>query len=234
MLPGAPLFTDTQNLLQLIPAQCQLGCFSATFCQNAITVIEHFRPGVKKLLQQEVPRSISHWCVRVDNDEGFLAVICDLYRAQVEKDCQTIIFSGTKQESFEMKARLNQNGFRAEVINGDLTKDQRRDIVKQFREGKFKVLVGTDAIARGLDIPQVFLVICLTVPKTFGDTPGETLYQHRAGRSGRFGRNGITFTIVKSDQEAATLKGICDRLHITLNQSSASDLSSLPKEAALA
>jgi superfamily II DNA/RNA helicase len=227
LLPKAPLFTETKRLLDLIPRECQIGCVSPTFCPTAISIIEALRPNVKKLLQQEVCRSISHWVVQVGSEEEARAIICDLYRVTFEG--QTIIFGGGKLESVALKDFLTSKGYRAELINGDLSKEQRRTVVQEFREEKFKVLIGTDAISRGLDIPQVFLVICLDVPRTY-DSPRETVYQHRAGRSGRFGRNGVTFNIVKSPAELKALQDICDILKITLNVAKAGDLSSLPRE----
>ena len=81
-----------------------------------------------------------------------------------------------------------------EVLHGDIAQNQREVTLKRFREGKFKVLVATDVASRGLDIPNVDLVIQLEPPKDV-----ET-YIHRSGRTARAGASGtcITFYSMKN------------------------------------
>lgn len=73
-------------------------------------------------------------------------------------------------------------------MHGDINQSQREVTIKRFKEGKFQVLVATDVAARGLDIPNVDLVIQIEPPK---DT--ET-YIHRSGRTARAGKSGICIT----------------------------------------
>lgn len=79
-------------------------------------------------------------------------------------------------------------------MHGDIAQNQREVTMKRFKEGKFKILVATDVAARGLDIPNVELVIQIEPPK---DT--ET-YIHRSGRTARAGNKGtcITFYMKKT------------------------------------
>ena len=78
-------------------------------------------------------------------------------------------------------------------MHGDIAQNQREVTMKRFKEGKFRVLVATDVASRGLDIPNVDLVIQIEPPKET-----ET-YIHRSGRTARAGRNGscITFYTLK-------------------------------------
>ena len=79
-------------------------------------------------------------------------------------------------------------------MHGDIAQTQREVTIKRFKEGKFQVLVATDVASRGLDIPNVDLVIQIEPPK---DT--ET-YIHRSGRTARAGKSGtcITFYMRKT------------------------------------
>ena len=74
-----------------------------------------------------------------------------------------------------------------------MTQDERNDIVNEFRNGKTRILLTTDLLARGIDIPQVNLVINYDIP------PNKETYIHRIGRCGRFGKKGISITFVKSE-----------------------------------
>jgi translation initiation factor 4A len=79
-------------------------------------------------------------------------------------------------------------------IHGELTQPERDTVMKNFRDGVFRVLITTDLLARGIDIQQISLVINFDVP-----TNRES-YIHRIGRSGRFGRKGVAINfITKND-----------------------------------
>ena len=82
-----------------------------------------------------------------------------------------------------------------EAMHGDIAQNQREVTMKRFREGKFQVLVATDVASRGLDIPEVDLVIQLDPPK---DTES---YIHRSGRTARAGRAGTCITFYNNRSE---------------------------------
>lgn len=104
-------------------------------------------------------------------------------------DALTIVFTHTKAEVDELAQALGGLGHPAEAIHGDLSQTQRERVVNSFREGRVTVLVGTDVAARGLDIPEVDLVVHYRVPRE-GDA-----YQHRSGRTGRAGRQGTVILL---------------------------------------
>jgi len=100
---------------------------------------------------------------------------------------RTIIFTETKKEANEimLEAHIKQE---CQVLHGDVPQKQREITFRAFREGKFKCLIATNVAARGLDIPEVDLIIQLSPPKDV-DT-----YIHRAGRTARAGRTGVCVT----------------------------------------
>ncbi|CEP17128.1 hypothetical protein [Parasitella parasitica] len=106
----------------------------------------------------------------------------------------TVIFCATKADANELGAhdKIKQD---AAVLHGDIAQSSREATMKAFREGKYKCIVCTDVLARGLDIPQVDLVINCQPPK---DTES---YVHRSGRTGRAGRSGVCVTFFKPAEE---------------------------------
>ena len=76
-----------------------------------------------------------------------------------------------------------------------MTQSIRDTIVKDFRDGKSRVLITTDLLARGIDIPQVNLVLNYDLPAN------KETYIHRIGRCGRFGKKGIAIALVKLEDQ---------------------------------
>ncbi|CAG8632309.1 13364_t:CDS:2 [Rhizophagus irregularis] len=105
-----------------------------------------------------------------------------------------VIFCNTKNDANELvlNDKLKQD---AQVLHGDIAQSQRETTLKGFRNGKFKCIICTDVLARGIDIPQVDLVINCEPPKDV-----ET-YVHRAGRTARAGRQGKAVTFFKPQDE---------------------------------
>lgn len=107
--------------------------------------------------------------------------------------CRTIIFTETKKEANEimLEANIKQE---CQVLHGDIPQKQREITFKGFRNGQFKCLIATNVAARGLDIPEVDLIVQLAPPKDI-DT-----YVHRAGRTARAGRKGVCVTFYSKKQ----------------------------------
>ncbi|CAG8717887.1 9962_t:CDS:2, partial [Racocetra persica] len=101
-----------------------------------------------------------------------------------------VIFCNTKNDVNELvlNDKLKQD---AQVLHGDIVQTQREITMKAFREGKFKCIICTDVLARGIDIPQP--------PKDIDS------YVHRAGRTARAGRQGIALTFFKAQEESRIL-----------------------------
>ncbi|GAO15619.1 uncharacterized protein UV8b_04796 [Ustilaginoidea virens] len=113
------------------------------------------------------------------------------------KDDRILVFCLYKKEATRIENFLSRKGIRVGGIHGDLKQEQRTRSLEAFKSGQTPVLVATDVAARGLDIPQVKLVVNVTFPLTIED------YVHRIGRTGRAGNTG----------EAHTLFTIQDKAH---------------------
>ena len=110
--------------------------------------------------------------------------------------CQAIVYCNKKQKADELKYYLTENNYSALVLHGDMSTEERKDVMNDFRNGKYRILITTDILARGIDIQQVSLVINYDMPKC-----PET-FIHRSGRGGRQGRKGLTINFVtKRDRQ---------------------------------
>ncbi|XP_006835901.1 PREDICTED: nucleolar RNA helicase 2 [Chrysochloris asiatica] len=128
-----------------------------------------------------------HWTHRA-------AVIGDVIRVYSGYHGRTIIFCETKKEAQELSqnSSIKQD---AQSLHGDIPQKQREITLKGFRNGSFGVLVATNVAARGLDIPEVDLVVQSSPPKDVES------YIHRSGRTGRAGRTGICICFYQYKEE---------------------------------
>ncbi|EFQ34077.1 DEAD/DEAH box helicase [Colletotrichum graminicola] len=113
-----------------------------------------------------------------------------------QKNDRILVFCLYKKEATRVEAFLQQRGIRVGGIHGDLRQEQRTRSLEAFKAGTTPVLVATDVAARGLDIPEVKLVINVTFPLTIED------YVHRIGRTGRAGKTGEAITLFTEHDKA--------------------------------
>jgi len=107
----------------------------------------------------------------------------------VERE-QAIVFTATREDTQRLTDMLNNESLNSVALSGDLLQKQRNQILQDFSQGKFAILVTTDLAARGLDIRNVALVINYDLPK-FAEE-----YIHRIGRTGRAGNKGVALSLV--------------------------------------
>jgi len=106
-----------------------------------------------------------------------------------------LIFVNTRADTTDMAEALSKDGFAAMPLSGELVQAQRTRTLAAFRSGSVKVLVATDVAARGLDIPDVGLVIQAATPMD------SEIYIHRSGRTGRAGQKGRCVLLVPARRE---------------------------------
>ena len=103
-----------------------------------------------------------------------------------------IVFCATREGVSHLHASLAERGFAAVALSGELTQPERTRALQALRDGRARVLVATDVAARGLDLPEVGLVIQADLPHD------AQVLQHRSGRTGRAGRKGVSVLLVPS------------------------------------
>lgn len=123
----------------------------------------------------------------MDKDEVISRIL------QAEGRGKTVIFTRTKRAAAKLVEELNDRGFNAAAVHGDLNQEQRERAMAAFKAGKKDILIATDVAARGIDVNDVTHVINHTIPDD------DDTYLHRAGRTGRAGKTGIAVTFVDWD-----------------------------------
>ena len=103
---------------------------------------------------------------------------------------KTIIFTSTRKSSLQLALMLRFLNFKAVNINGSLAQQQRLNALNRFKSNDRNILIATDVASRGLDIPNVDVVINFDIPGNSKD------YVHRVGRTARAGRTGRAVTLV--------------------------------------
>jgi superfamily II DNA/RNA helicase len=101
-----------------------------------------------------------------------------------------IVFTGSQESCENVGEYLKSYGFDTDLIHGGLSQGQRNRVVRAFREGEIRIMVATDLLARGLDVPHVDHVVNFDLPFQAED------FLHRIGRTARAGRNGEAITFV--------------------------------------
>ncbi|CAA6823839.1 MAG: ATP-dependent RNA helicase RhlE [uncultured Sulfurovum sp.] len=110
---------------------------------------------------------------------------------------KVLVFVRKKEETEAVTEALNLSGLKSFAIHGSKSSGQRKRALEAFKEGKVRVLVATDIAARGLDIPELKVVINYDIPHVTGD------FVHRVGRTGRAGQSGMAITLVSPKEEIA-------------------------------
>jgi ATP-dependent RNA helicase RhlE len=110
---------------------------------------------------------------------------------------QVLVFVRKKEEADRVTEELNYSGLKTFAIHGDKSSGVRARALEAFKEGKTRVLVATDIVARGIDIPTLEVVINYDIPHVTGD------FIHRIGRTGRAGRQGLAITLLSPKEEIA-------------------------------
>jgi translation initiation factor 4A len=191
-------------LFGFLSDKCQIALFSATMDPEVVELTQHFMNSPTRILMNKemvTLDGIVQYHVYCEQDANKFAVIDDLYNRL--NSAQTIIFCNSKQRVKDLDSYLRERQHSTCVIHGDMTTQERREIIKHFRSGGSRILIASDLVARGIDIQGIGCTINFDIPYKFPN------YIHRIGRAGRFGRKGITINLTtKKSQE--TLKKLED------------------------
>jgi translation initiation factor 4A len=183
---------EIQELIIKLKEKTQILLISATISRNLITFVEdNLKEPIKILLKKEdlVLNLINQYYLDAEEEENKFDIILDLYN--LFSTSQVIIFCNTIRKVAWLAEELQKKNFTITCIHGKMTYDERVEIVKEFRNGNTRILLTTDLLSRGIDIPQVNMVINYDLPMN------KETYIHRIGRCGRFGKKGVAITLVK-------------------------------------
>ena len=123
---------------------------------------------------------------------------------------QCVVFTNSRILGQRVAHLLEQLGFPAQFVCGDLPQEQRLAAIARLRAFELRVLVSSDLTARGIDVERINLVVNLELPPSY-DT-----YLHRVGRTGRFGRYGVAVTLVEGPLERKKITDMGDELLVDI------------------
>lgn len=181
---------DIQNILKQVPDDRQTMLFSATMPVNIQKLAQQFLRNpehVSVIPKQVTAPSIEQSYIELNERQKFEALSRLL---DMESPELAIIFGRTKRRVDELSEALQKRGYTADGLHGDLSQNQRDNVMRKFRDGSIDVLVATDVAARGLDVSGVTHVINFDLPQD------PESYVHRIGRTGRAGKEGKAWTFV--------------------------------------
>ena len=191
------------DIFEYVPNQAQIAIYSATMPPSILEITDKFMNNPVKILVKKdelTLEGIRQFYIRVDTEMDKFEVISDLYHTLTI--AQSMIYCSTKRKVEWLTDRLEEHGFPISKIHGDMTQETRDGIMESFRNGKTRILITTDLLARGIDVQQVCLVINYDLPNNKAN------YIHRIGRTGRYGRKGVAINLVMTDQDMRKIKEI--------------------------
>ncbi|OGJ12593.1 hypothetical protein A3K82_00200 [Candidatus Pacearchaeota archaeon RBG_19FT_COMBO_34_9] len=182
---------DVEAIIKHCPTKRQTMLFSATISADLDYLAQRYTKNPENVMVESfVDNSkLEQIYYDVPSNSKFSLLVHLLKK----KDSELImIFCSTRHNADFISENLNNAGIKARAIHGGLVQNKRLNLLREFHEKRFNVLVCTDVAARGLDIKGVSHVYNYDIPKTTND------YIHRIGRTARAGQNGKIVNILAS------------------------------------
>lgn len=181
---------DIETILENVPEERQTTFFSATMPKAILELTKKYQnePEHIKVVRKELTvENIKQYYIetRSSNKIEVLSRLIDVYNPKL-----SVVFCNTKKGADELVGELQGRGYFADALHGDLKQVQRDIVMDKFRNGTIDILVATDVAARGIDVDDVECVFNFDLPQD------EEYYVHRIGRTGRAGREGLSFSFV--------------------------------------
>lgn len=175
---------DIEKILSAVPEEAQRALFSATMPPAIRKLAKTFLTEPLNIRIEAVAREKATITQKAWKVVGLTKMVALTRLLEVTPYQRALIFVRTRQDTMDVAELLQRSGFKAAPLSGDLNQAQREQTVSQLRSGHIEILVATDVVARGLDVPEITHVINYDLPS---DTES---YVHRIGRTGRAGREG--------------------------------------------
>lgn len=169
-----------------------------------------------RLRQDELNvEGIKQFFMDCNGAEARYDVLVDLYNLLTIG--QSIIFSSKRAVADQVTKRMTAEGHKVDSLHGKLDIKSREETIDRFRNGEIKVLIATNVLARGIDCPQVNLVLSWDISTSpDGKQADVETYLHRIGRTGRFGRTGVCINFVYDHQSWHYLRQIEETLGVSI------------------
>ena len=211
MLDAQGLGDQCVRVKRTLPKTTQLVLFSATFPTKVRQYAEKFVPNANSLeLKQEELNvdGIKQLYMDCDSEKHKFEVLCELYGLLTIGS--SIIFVERKDTANLLYAKMKAEGHACSILHGGLETSERDRLIDDFREGRSKVLITTNVLARGIDIASVSMVVNYDLPTDKDGNADPSTYLHRIGRTGRFGRVGVSISFIYDKRSYEILMKIKD------------------------
>ena len=192
---------DLDFILERTRADRQTMLFSATISKEVKSISKRYMSDAKEISVSKInsgAKNIEHHIYNVSSRNKYEA----LKRiADFNPNIYGIVFCRTKRHTKDIANKFMAEGYNADAIHGDLSQNQRDEVMQRFRNKSLQILIATDVAARGLDVDDITHVINYSLP----DDP--EVYIHRSGRTARAGKSGISIAI-SNESERRKIKAI--------------------------
>jgi ATP-dependent RNA helicase DeaD len=195
---------DVEAVLAAMPDSCQVALFSATMPTQIRKLAQKYLKNPEEITIKSKTETVAAIRQRYlfvawrDKMDALVRVLeCENYDG-------VIVFARTKESTVEIADALQRQNYKAVALNGDMPQNLREQTVEQLKNKRIDILVATDVVARGLDVPRISHVINYDI-----SFDAET-YVHRIGRTGRAGREGdaILFVTAKDKRLLQTIERV--------------------------
>jgi len=186
---------DIENIVSRTPESRQTLLFSATLDGSVARIAREMTRDPQRIevaTQAEHKANIDQSVLFAD-DMGHKQRLLD-HMLRDAGLTQAVVFTSTKRSAEELSENLQEQGYPAAALHGDMPQHKRNRTLDRLRDGRIRILVATDVAARGIDVAGISHVINFDIPRQAED------YVHRIGRTGRAGRTGIAFTLVNGKE----------------------------------
>ncbi len=192
---------DLDFILDRTKSERQTMLFSATMSKEVKSISKKYMKDAKEISVSKInsgAKNIEHHIYNVSSRNKYEA----LKRiADFNPNIYGIVFCRTKRHTKDIANKFMAEGYNADAIHGDLSQNQRDEVMQRFRNKSLQILIATDVAARGLDVDDITHVINYSLP----DDP--EVYIHRSGRTARAGKSGISIAI-SNESERRKIKSI--------------------------
>ncbi len=181
---------DLERLLDAMPAERRTLMFSATIPKPIATLAKRYQKDALRIAtvaETDRHRDIEYEAIPIAPRERDLAVV-NLLR--FHDATGALVFCATRDGVTHLTANLAERGFSVVGLSGELSQRERNTALQALRDGRARVCVATDVAARGLDLPDLGLVIHADPPQN------PQVLVHRSGRTGRAGKHGLAILLV--------------------------------------
>jgi len=181
---------DLEEILDATPDDRRTLLFSATIPKPIVALAKRYQRDALRISTIGEDRGhgdIAYQCVTIapSDTENVVVNMLRLHEADT-----AILFCATRDNVRHLHASLTDRGFSAVALSGEHSQNERNAALQALRDGRARVCVATDVAARGIDLPNLTLVVHVELPRD-----AEAL-QHRSGRTGRAGKKGTAVLIV--------------------------------------